>query len=340
MADLDTGHIFLTTMAPIRPGAPKDNPQTSYEQRVRIALTKLPTAQQSPVTSGAKFNSPFARNMRNHLTRMFVLDDVVYNGRNTQNALLSTIQGVNPVTPQHVDRLKAPYLIFCADVDAIERDGDPLPTTLSKAAQARVRASYARELWDTMEEELRDIYSNCYGFEDVNSADAFAHYLERCHIETTMPFHDYYLELPKFHLLPAKALLIGVLAPLALGLLALVLWLFGMSTLPVLGWSSLFTAFVGIALGVVLAIFGVRYTIKNGEKPLPPGTYDDLPSVLKALYVQQNFADFFIDQQGASDADLHKAFGAFLAAHEPANRQSKTQKPGVISSAEPDHVIS
>ena len=108
MPDLDSGHIFLTTMAPIKPGAPADDPQTSHEQRVRIALAKLPTAKQSPATEGSEFNSPFARNTRNHLARMFVLNDVVYNGRNTQNPLVAQIQGNQQIVPQPVDRLKAP----------------------------------------------------------------------------------------------------------------------------------------------------------------------------------------------------------------------------------------
>jgi len=340
MPDLDSGHIFLTTFAPIKPGAPADDPQTSYEQRVRIALAKLPTANQSPATEKAQFNSPFARNMRNHLARMFVLNDVTYNGRNTQNPIVGQIEGNNPIDPQRVDRLKAPYLVFCAEVDAIVEDGAPLPTKLSKGKQHDVRAAYARELWDTMEAELRDIYSNCFGFEAVKTADDFATYLDRCHIETTMPFHDYYLELPAFNNLPLKPLLIGVLAPLAVGLLVFALWLFGMSTVPLLGWPTLATWIGAIALGLAAALLAIRYTMKNGEKPLAPAKYDDLPSVLKAVYMQQRFSDFFIDQQGASAQDLHGAFGKFISDHKPADRHLMTQKPGVISSADPRDVIS
>lgn len=340
MPDLDSGHVFLTTMAPIKPGAPADNPQSSYEQRVRIALAKFPTANQSPATVDDRYNSPFARNLRNHLARMFVLNDAIYNGRITQNPLLARLQGNNQAVPQPVDRLNAAYLVFCADVDAIENDGDPLPTTLSEGQQKAVRASYARQLWATMEEELRDVYSNCYGFEGVNSAEDFATYLDRCHVETTMPFHDYYLDLDsaKFNDLPVKPLAIGVLAPLALGLLALVLWLLGAEHVPLLGWSTLPTWIVAIGLGVVLGYLAIRYAIANGEKPLAPAKYDDLPSVLKALYIQQKFADFFIENQGLPPDQLHAAFGAFMAEHDPQNRQAMTQKPGVISSADPENV--
>ncbi|NVO24771.1 hypothetical protein [Donghicola mangrovi] len=340
MPDLDTGHIFLTTLAPIKAGAPKDSPQNSYEQRVRIALAKLPTAHQSPATENFEYNSPFARNTRNHLARMFVLDDVVYNGRNTMNPLLARFRRVNQMISDPVDRLNAPYLVFCAEVDAITQEGDPLPTTLTEPQQREVRAGYARKLWETMQEELICIYSNCYGFETVQTADDFANYLDRCHVETTMPFHDYYLSLDQagFHHLPLKGLLYGVLAPLGLGALVLVLWLFGLSHLPLIGWSTLATGLGAILLGVILAVLAIRYAIKNGEKPLAPAKYDDLPSVLKALYIQQNFSDFFIENQGVSDTDLYAAFGQFIQAHKPQDRTSMTQKPGVISSASPSNV--
>lgn len=340
MPDLDSGHIFLTTLVPIKPGAPADDPQTSYEQRVLIALAKLPTAKQSPATAAAGFNSPFARNVRNHFTRMFVLNDVVYNGRITQNAIVALIKGNNQAIPRPVDSLKSPYLVFCADVDAITRDGDALPTELSAEKQREVRASYARELWNTMQEELIDLYSNCYGFEKVKSADDFAKYLDDCHVETTMPFHDYYLQLPKFHDLPLKGLGVAVLGPLLVAVISFLLWLVGMGTLPILGWSTLTTSIGALLLGLVAAYLSIRFAIKNGEKPLVPAKYDDLPSVLKSLYIQQKFSEFYIDQQGMSAQELYSAFGEFVEEHKPQNRHSKTQKPGVISSDDPHHVIS
>jgi hypothetical protein len=82
-----------------------------------------------------EFNSPFSRNRRNHLARMFVLHDVVYNGRITQNPIVAQLEGVNTAMPQPVDRLNSPNLIFCADVDASTQDGDPLPTELSPQQQ-------------------------------------------------------------------------------------------------------------------------------------------------------------------------------------------------------------
>ena len=346
MPDFDNGHIFLTTLAPIKPGAPEDNPQVSHEQCVRTALATMPVARQSPATADAKENSPFARNLRNHLARMFVLNDTIYNGRITQNPLLAILEGLvrrngadNPLIPRKVDRLNASYLVFCADIDAITQDGDPLPAHLSAEQQRDVRAAYARELWETMGEELTTLYANCYGFEGVDSAEKFAAYLDRCHVETTMPFHDYYFQTPD--LKPARLLIplaIATVIPLLVGLIGLGFSLFGVSAMPLLGWSSTLTWIGGFSLTALLGLLTVRYTNARGAKPFPLGKYDDLPSVLKAVYIQQKTADFVIDNQGASPEALYEAFGAFISAHDPENPHAKTQKPGVISSADPDTV--
>ena len=65
----------------------------------------------------------------------------------------------------------------------------------------------------------------------------------------------------------------------------------------------------------------------RGQKPLPTAPGSDLPSVLKALYLQRHFARFAIDHQGVTDADLHAAFGTFLTAHAPSDRDGPTQAP-------------
>ncbi|NSX54610.1 hypothetical protein [Parasulfitobacter algicola] len=330
MPDLDTGHIFLTTLAPIKTS--NTGGSTSFEQQARIALAKLPTALQSPATQNIGINSPFARNTRNHLARMFVLSDVIYNGRTGQNPVVGTIMGVNPTDLQKVDKLNAPYLVFCAEIDAITEDGAPLPTDLSPDEQKQVRAAYARKLWHTMEFEIQDVYSNCVGFENVDDADQFAAYLERCHVETTMPFHDYYLELPPFHNLAVKPLLAAVLVPAVIAILSLLMRVFGLLTLPWIGFSTLWTFVIAATLTVGISIWAIRFAIKNGEKPLAPGKYDDLPSVLKSLYLQQHFSDFVVKHQGTTAAKLHKDFGAFLKRHKPDDTTTPTQGPGIISS--------
>lgn len=338
MPDLDTGHLFLTTLAPIKRGAPEGVSQASYEQQVRIALAELPPAKQSPATVNSRFNSPFARNRQNHFVRAFVLENAVYNGRNPENALVATIRGQNTIDPQPVDQLSTSYLVLCADIDAIEQEGQPLPDKLTADQQQKVRRAYAITLWETMGEELQSIYSNCIGFEGIDTAEDFANYLERCHVETTMPFHDYYLKLPKFHILPIKLLINLVIWPAIAGLVALMFWLFGMKTLPGLGWSSLLTGALALGCAAVGVFFGISYALRNGQKPLAPGQYDDLPSVLKALYTQQHFAGFATENQGASDDDLYAAFGTFLETHKPETISGPTQVPGVISSLSPENV--
>ncbi|MFV0303611.1 MAG: hypothetical protein ACK5IP_22545 [Paracoccus sp. (in: a-proteobacteria)] len=331
MADLDSGHLFLTTLAPIKGVGSSPGEGVSHEQKVRIALAQLPTALQSPATQGIGINSPLARNSRTHLARMFVLSDIVFNGRNRQNPIVASAKGINPVDPLPIDQLNSAYLVFCADVDAVTEDGAPLPHKLSAAQQKAVRASYARKLWDTMGTELAEIYGNCVGFDHVRTADDFAAYLDKCHVETTMPFHDYYLDLPKFNELNVKLLLAAVLVPAAVAILSLLLRIFGLLDLPMLGFSTFWTFVVAAVVTVIVALAAIGHALRNGAKPLAPAKYDDLPSVLKGLYVQQTFSDFVIENQGADPAELHRAFGDYLARHRPENKLSPTQTPGVIS---------
>ena len=70
----------------------------------------------------------------------------------------------------------------------------------------------------------------------------------------------------------------------------------------------------------------------KGGKRLPTAPDSDLRSILKALYLQQNFVNFAIKNQGASDEDLHANFGKFLKEHKPQDLDSPTQDPGVIRS--------
>jgi len=331
MPDFDSGHIFLTTLAPIRDSEKAEGMHTSYTQAARVALAQLPTAMQSPATEKSGLNSPFARNKRTHLARMFILNDVIYNGRVGKNAIWAALTKDDPAKPKPVDRLNTSYVVFCADIDAVTEDGAPLPKELSAHDQRKIRNSYARTLWETMEKELRSVYENCLGFENVKTADDFAVYLDRCHVETTMPFHDYYVEPPEFHNLPLRGLLVAVGIPLAFTLLALILRIFGMSQ--ILGVNSLVVFLISCIVTAIAAFAAVKYANDNGDKPLPPGKYDDLPSVLKALYLQQKFSDFAIDAQGTSPADLHKKFGIFLEAHKPSDKSAPTQSPGVISSS-------
>lgn len=336
MPNFDAGSYFLTTLAPIRSGAADDPDaeQVSFQQRLAMTLATLPTALQSPATEQTGVQSPFARSLRTHLCRFAIIDDAIYNGRPPQNPVVTSLRGPDPIIADAPDRLNAAYLMFTAEIDAVTEDGAPLPARLSPAEQDAVRDAWARDVWVKMEDEVRAIWRNCLGFERVDGPDAFAAYIARCQVETTMPFHDYWITAPAIPPLPVKPLAALVLAPVAVAVLAALGWLFGAAHVPVvsifvdwrpsqaLPWALLVSA---------LAIWGAyRYAMANGAKPFPPPQDGDLPSVLKALYLQQRFADFAVAQQGADPAALHQAFAAFLAEHKPQDATGPTQPPGVV----------
>lgn len=337
MPTFDTGHLFLTFLSPIKPGSTTDptGALVSHEQLVRATLGLLPTALQSPATQKIGENSPFARNRMTHLCRMFVLEDVIYNGRNPKDAIATSLAGEDPINPQPVDRLNCAYLVFCADIDAVMDEGEVLPETLDASQQARVRDSYLRKLWTTMEPELRLIYGNCTGFDQVNSGADFAAYMAKCQLETTMPFNDYWISPPDLKNLPTTPMAVAAAVPVIVTLLGLIGGLFGMEKIFLLGWLTGWSAWGSFFWGAVISavvIYGLyRYVLSNGQSPMPPAKYGDLPSVLKSLYLQQHFSDFVIDHQGKDAAALHADFGEFLKAHRPADKMAPAQAPGVIS---------
>ena len=133
MPNFDGGHYFLTALIPIKSAeyVEQDGRKNSPVHMVRNALAVLPKARQSPVTEQTGFNSPFARNTRTHFARLFVIDDVINNGRNPVNALKVAIGSrlgqasavrLNPTTQQPYDQLSQPYLVFVADFDASSGD--------------------------------------------------------------------------------------------------------------------------------------------------------------------------------------------------------------------------
>lgn len=313
MPSFDGGHYFLTALIPVRTDLKevRGGVPTSHADALRTALTTLPTALQTPACIRMGLNSPFARNDRTHFTRLVVIEDVMYNGRDPQDALLTAIKGPNPVIPQPVDHLNCPFLMWSVDFDPRNAAGEGEP------------ASYLRELWGQMEPELRAVFGNCLGFDQVADADGFARYIIRCQLETTMPFNDYWITAP-----PLPSLSIAVLAgPAILAAVALVVglagWAFGWDLGP---WLAGIGA-VGLVGGL---IYAYALIMRRGAQPFPAAPNSDLRSVLKALYLQRHFTDFIIDQQGKDATTLHLAFGAFLAQHRPADLAGPTQPPGVV----------
>jgi hypothetical protein len=99
----------------------------------------------------------------------------------------------------------------------------------------------------------------------------------------------------------------------------------------IFGYWVFAAGLAGAILAVVLAYWKI---LDTGQKPLPisppPAPGSDLPTVLKALYVQRSFTEFAIDVQGKSDSALYEQFGRFIEDTKPQNNAEPTQRPGVV----------
>ena len=316
MANIDGGHYFLSTLIPLRSG-PVQRPDGSFttpSHLLREALASLPTAQQSPASVQAGFSSPFSRCDRTHFARAVLIDQPRYNGRDGGNALVQALRKVNLLAAEPVDHLQCPYLMFNADFDArqVEADGG--------------LASWASGLWARTEPEWWAIFSPCLGFDGVADGAAFAGWLKRCQVETTMSFNDYYEPMPDLHGYTLAG--VGRAIAIAAALLSALAWgvLVGCQAS---GWWLLLAVPLALAAslgGALLALW------RKGNQPFPAGAGTDLPSVLKALHLQQHFALLAADLQGADDATVHRRFGEFVQRLQPASVAGPTQPPGVIRS--------
>ncbi len=308
MPNIDGGHYFLTALFPVRTDLQHlaSGLKRSHVHGLREVLAKLPTAQQSPETEASGRISPFARSRRTHFARLFVIDDVAYNGRLGQDPIVGSLENVVLTKAQPVDRLNCPYLVFVVDFDK-DATADP--------------ASYLKELWAVMGEELREVFRHCLGFE-THTADAFADYVQRGQIETTFPFNDYFIQPPA---LPTLSLTGAVLTGLAAMFVAVVL-----CQLVLHNW--LLAGVWGLILGGVFGAWNaIREIMVAGAKPFPVAPNSDLPSVLKALAVRQQFSAFVAKHQTDDPAALYQAFGAFLAESLPDVLDQATQSPGVVA---------
>jgi hypothetical protein len=342
MPNLDGGHYFLTALIPVKTGLMDDTERnyTSHVHALRSYLARLPTALQSRANEerarkapGKDGNSPFARNRHTHFARLVVADDVAFNGRVGSDSILVAAAplfakipglarfaaGLNPLAAQSSDTLPSPYLIFVCDFDAqgVQGSGDA------------ALDDYLVGLWSDMGEEWGYILQHCYGFHDVRDGAAFSTAIRRCQVETTMPFNDYWQVAPNLASLAMP--LGGVVAPAVIGAVALIAgvlgWLIADHT-TMWKWLTL----IGLVAVVAGLYYAYRQILQNGLKPLPTAPDNDLPTVLKSLYVQQHFVRFAIDNQTTDPAALYSAFGQFLGDHLPAEIAGPTQPAGVVRS--------
>lgn len=320
MPTRDGGHLFLTCLIPVkRVGEGADAVGVPPSHRLREELAVLPVAQQSPKTEEAGQESPFARCRRTHLLRLFVVDQPMFNGRrrtdpvvNALKSILSFLPGVEPrdiAVPETHDVLARPWLVLAADIDARDDEADG------------GMASWAEGLWRTSRAELEAIFRHCWGFEAVTDGAGFARYLARCQLETTMSFNDYWDGRP-----PLRGVNLVVLGLAVLAFLLVAGLLVARALGPVHLWWAL-----PVALGVA-AWGAIRWVDRVGARPFPPAPDSDLPSILKALHVQQWFALFVEQAQAMGPAERHAAFAGFLDTLRPRDLDAPTQKPGVVRS--------
>jgi hypothetical protein len=313
MPDIDGGHHFLTLLAPVRLGDidGPDGAVTTHARLLRRELATLPTARQSAVSVETDLDSPFARCTRTHFLRLVLLDQPMWNGRDPVNPLAAAVRRIDPLVHQKFDVLSRPWLLLAADIDVTDEPDRGL-------------TSWAEGLWRLSGPEMRAIFAHCHGFEAVDSPGAFAERLLRCRVPTTMSFNDYWPGRPPLKGETFGRLAFGILA-LAAGVTALLWALLQPASL----WWLPPLLVLGLAAGVAVAAWRL-WTL--GGKAFPPAPDSDLPSVLKALHVQQRFALFAADVQAKTPAERHAAFGRFLGRVRPADVSAPTQKPGVIRS--------
>lgn len=330
MANIDVSSYFFTAAVPVcNEGIVEhDGIKSSPIHVVREVLETLPTALQSHATEEIGLNSPFSRNLRTHFTRFVILDQPYFNGRDRSDALVNAIRGTNLLEPQPVDQISCPYIFWTIDFDLLDPSGAGEPRR------------YLEELWGQMEPELRSIFQYCYDFNTVTDAASFASYIQRCQIETTMPFHDYWYVPPKLSsisilglaLLPGAGALM-LLASLAAWILRWTGWAWAAGFAGWGGWAWM--PWAGLALLVLGLVVDYYWVLWKGRQPYPAAPGSDLRNVLKALYLQQAFTRFAIAQQHRDPAEWGAAFRAFLTANRPGDLDGPTQPAGVIRSKLP-----
>jgi len=320
MPTFDGGHCFLTALLPIKTGEVVDNSgmACSPVHMVRDALAILPTAHQSPVTCTLPVDSPFTRDSKTHFARLAVIDNVIFNGRRTTPTLLDQS---DRTIPQPLDQLPCPYLMVVIDFDA------------PRGIDAELRA-YLENMWNTMRIDLEPVFTHCHGYaENAHTANNFANYIISCQLETTMPFNDYWSVPLKLPTISPGVLLGTLICSWAVVTAAVLAALIGLQWGAASAWSVAFI--LEVVVIAILALIPAAYVLyrlamRRGAKPFPVAPNSDLPSILKALYLQRQLISFAIRMQGQNNAPLHAAFGEFLRQHKVHDPSGPTQAAGTI----------
>jgi hypothetical protein len=147
MANKSGNAYALTLLCPIRQGLPEQAPAGLEGQTcadlIRYELQRLTLNEMSPM----------ARVPNTYLSRLFVLNDVPYQGH-----------------PAILEHLKSNYLVFSSNFHG---ELDP----------------YLHGMWDNVKEEIETLLQHCVGFDSVTNAETFIAYIKKCQVETTFFFN-------------------------------------------------------------------------------------------------------------------------------------------------------
>jgi hypothetical protein len=269
-----------------------------------------------------------------------VIDSTIFNGRMPTDAIFDQS---DRLLAQPVDELNCPYLMVVIDFDA--------PNGVAPEVQ-----QYLESLWSV--EEIKPVFEHCFGFPKQADGKSFAEYVMAGQIDTTMPFNDYRPDDTPLNAPPAKVSNSGVFRIIKYAAFVIYAVLFGLLYLVCnrLGlifegpattsnisahiwyymWPVAFAAeiiFLIALPGLVLAACAFALINARASKRFPFKPGSDLPSVLKALYLQREFGAFVIAAQNnrLADAQLQAAFTGFVATHRPDRNGQPTQEAGRIT---------
>jgi hypothetical protein len=145
-----SGSVYgLTILSPI---LNDPNVHTSHDCAIRNYLAALPR----------DHHSPFAKISSTHLSRLVVMDDVIFVG-----------------VPAHEEHLQSKYLVFESNLDG---DLEPYLTMMATKTPEFVDA----------------VWSHCVGYPGVRDVSAWIAYMKKCQIDTTFYFADVNTETVQF----------------------------------------------------------------------------------------------------------------------------------------------
>ncbi|MDD5037295.1 MAG: hypothetical protein PHE55_21420, partial [Methylococcaceae bacterium] len=144
---------------------------------------------------GVNENSPLAKIPQTYLSRLFVLDDVYTEslpGPSLTGAigdLLSIKDSIRKTLMPREDHLKSRYLVFSSDFHAPGKDEGCWVRCLKSMGKPDIKLdSYLRGMWNAIEEDIRQIWGFCYGFDQVKDADGFVQYMNKCQLDVALFF--------------------------------------------------------------------------------------------------------------------------------------------------------